>query len=168
VDVLRVTRAAIGLAIAIGLGSAGRAGAAGTDPPAAPPPAATMRPIGPDAPQLPERIDDGAKIRMPPLVIRQDPPATDHRPAYIGAGIFLLAVLFWWNRRLRDRFDREDGIAPRPATPRRKRREREPDADADADADDLHAAARGDAGDAGDDHHDAPAAARGDGPESSP
>jgi hypothetical protein len=93
-----------------------------------------MQPVDPDAPRLPSRVDDGSRIRLPAIVVAQDPPDVDRRPIYLGAGLIVLAAMFWWNRRRRDRFEREDhGSAP--ARPARSR---------DADADDLHAAARGD------------------------
>jgi len=133
------------LAAVLGLAMIASAAYAAGDP-AAPPPAATMQPVGPDVPQLPSRLDDGARVRLPPMVIRQAPPTTDHRPAYIGGGLILLAAVFWWNRRRRDRFDREDGALP-PRTRRPRRRdagEARADREAEADADDLHAAARGD------------------------
>ena len=136
---------AIALAAAVGLATIASAAADPARAPGAPPPAATMRPVGPDAPQLPARLDDGGVVRLPPMVIRQDRPATDHRPAYIGFGLIILAAVFWWNRRRRDRFDREDGAPP----PRERRRRRDAseartDREAEADADDLLAAARGD------------------------
>jgi hypothetical protein len=53
--------------------------------------------------------------------------------------LIVLAVVFWWNRRRRDRFaQEEDGVAPRTERARRR-------AASDPDADDLHAAAHGDA-----------------------
>jgi hypothetical protein len=89
----------------------------------------------------PPRLDDATRDRsrraLPPMVIPQDRPADDRRPAYIGAGLIVLAVVFWWNRRRRDRFEQEDG----GGTERVRRRA---PSDADADADDLHAAAHGD------------------------
>jgi hypothetical protein len=104
--------------------------------PESPPPTATMQPVDPNAPQLPARIDDGSRIKLPPMVVSQDRPPVDRRPIYLGMGLVVLAAVFWWNRRRRDRFEREDHGTP-PARPERSR-------DADADADDLHAAARGD------------------------
>ena len=67
---------------------------------------------------------DGTRVVLPPRAIVQDPPTLDRRPIYLGAGLVVLALAFHWNRRRRDRFDREDD-----------------------DGDDLHAAARGDAKD---------------------
>ena len=112
---------------------AARAGAATGEPTESLSPSATMQPVGPEVPRLPPRLD-GSRFKLPPMVIAQDRPGVDRRPIYLGAGLIVLAAVFWWNRRRRDRFEREDGTAPaRPA--------RRPDADADAD--DLHAAARG-------------------------
>lgn len=61
------------------------------------------------------------------------PPAKaepDRRPIYVGAGLIVLALVFWWNRKQREQVEREHG-----ETPPRRRRAR------DADAEDLHAAA---------------------------
>jgi hypothetical protein len=139
-------------AAALVLALAGGAAPAAAEPGAADPPTATMRPVAPDAPQLPSRIEDGSRVALPPMVIRAEPPAADNRPAYLGGGIVVLAAAFWWNRRRRDRFEREDegggGAAPRRAAasarvPRQARTART----RDEDADDLHAAARGDSPD---------------------
>jgi hypothetical protein len=91
--------------------------------------------------RAPARLDDGSRIAFPPMVIPQEPRAparSDNRTVYVGAGILALALMFWWNRRRRDRFDREERGAP-PA-PSRAAAPAEPDEDAA----DLHAAARGD------------------------
>jgi hypothetical protein len=76
-------------------------------------------------------MSDGSRVPMPPIQVPQDAPAssTDRRPIYVGAGLVVLAVIFWWNRRMRDKFEKE------PA-PRRS----------DDDADDLAAAAKGQEG----------------------
>jgi hypothetical protein len=47
------------------------------------------------------------RVRIPPIVIPQDKPAVDRRPIYVGAGLVVLAAVFWWNRRQRERFDRD-------------------------------------------------------------
>jgi hypothetical protein len=97
----------------------------------------------------PARLDDGPPIVLPPTAIPLDPPAADRRPVFVGAGMLALAVMFWWNRRRRDRFEQEDQREHSEPGVRRVRVRPRPTAarDADDDADDLHAAARGDAPD---------------------
>ncbi len=85
--------------------------------------------------QEPARLTDGQQIHLTPMTISQTKPEADRRPIYLGAGIVVLAAAFWWNRRQRERFDREDA-GDAPAKPREAR--------GDDDADDLAAAARGD------------------------
>jgi hypothetical protein len=88
------------------------------------------------APREPASSDE--RVRVPPMTITPDPRGNDRRTAYVGAGVVVLAAMFWWNRRRRDRFEREDrGAPPRPAM-------------RDDDADELHAAARSEAPDAPD------------------
>jgi hypothetical protein len=92
-------------------------------------------------PREPARISDGSRIALPPISIPPDRPAVDRRPTYVGAALVMLAVALWWNRRRRDRYDREsesDG-------PRRRVRERRREPESEADREDLHAAARGEA-----------------------
>ena len=92
----------IAFTVALAVGSA-----AAAEPAAAPPPPATMRPASPDL-RLPSRLDEGTRVALPPMVVQHDRPEADRRPMYIGAGLIALALVFWWNRRRRDRFDRED------------------------------------------------------------
>lgn len=61
--------------------------------------------------------DGAAHPTLTPMSIPPDERETDRRPIYVGAGLVVLACIFWWNRRRRERFE------------------------PDADADDLHAAA---------------------------
>jgi hypothetical protein len=85
--------------------------------------------------ELPSQsLTDGNKLPFTPMTIPDSPGARDSRPVMIGGGIVVLAMIFWWNRKRRDQFDRSD--APRDAV-----------GDAptgDDDTDDLQAAARGD------------------------
>lgn len=101
-----------------------------TPAPSAPPPGATAEPR---MQQEPARLDDGDRVRMMPMAVGSS-RETDRRPVYVGAGIVVLALLFWWNRRRRDQIDRaqaeQEGRDAGPPT--------------DDDADDLRAAARGD------------------------
>lgn len=137
------------IAIAVAaLALAGRPAGAAGEPAAsdehAPP---TMSPAGSDLPRLPARLSDGSKIQLPPVVVHTEPERSngDRRTAYVGGGLVVLAIVFWWNRRRRDRFEREDaGDAPAPAPRRRRDASRARDRESDRDADDLHAAARGD------------------------
>lgn len=100
---------------------------------------ADAAPVVPEPPrELPQQpsITDGQNVHLGPMTIGQDKPAPDRRPIYLGAGIVVLAVVFWWNRRQRERFDREDAGG---ASKQERERSR-----SDDDADDLAAAARGD------------------------
>ena len=87
----------------------------------------------PAAPHPPPRpastMSDGSRVPMPPIVVPAEAPAKDRRPVYVGGGLVVLAAVFWWNRRQRDKFERE----PKPPRDR-----------TDDDAADLHAAAKGD------------------------
>ncbi len=49
-------------------------------------------------------MSDGSRTPMPPMVIPAAEPkrTVDRRPVYVGAGLVLLAGLFWWNRRRRE------------------------------------------------------------------
>jgi hypothetical protein len=99
------------------------------DPPAMPPPAT---------------LDDGGKLSLPPIRVDAPAPPPDRRPVYLGMGLVVLAAIFWWNRKRREKFEQEHpqevpDRVPR-ATAKKKSR--------DEDADDLHAAAE--AGDDGD------------------
>ncbi|MBA3541018.1 MAG: hypothetical protein H0T79_15515, partial [Deltaproteobacteria bacterium] len=113
-----------------------------------PPPAVTNAPTMsvPDhaAPprREPARLDDGSRVKMQPIQVAQD-RGSDRRPVYVGIGLVVLALAFWWNRKQRDRFAGED----RATAARGSRAAGSPTTDepapssADGDADDLHAAA---------------------------
>lgn len=69
--------------------------------------AGTEPPPGPDRPSAMSSptMSDGSRTPMPPITL---PPAepkrtVDRRPVYVGAGLVVLAGLFWWNRRRRER-----------------------------------------------------------------
>jgi hypothetical protein len=53
-------------------------------------------------------MSDGSHTPLPPISIPQETPSTDRRPVFIGAGIVLLAGMFWWNMRRRARLEKED------------------------------------------------------------
>lgn len=117
-------------------------------------------------PRAPARLDAGPRVVYPPTSIPQPPRAADRRPVYVGAGLIALALVFWWNRRQRDRFERDArGRRRAHATPATGARDDGDDLRAaaavpletDEDADDLHAAARGERPDEPDDRRDDPA-----------
>ena len=105
-------------------------GDAAAPAPAASPPAPSAEPR---MQQEPARLEDGDRLRMIPMAVSSS-RETDRRPVYVGAGIVVLALVFWWNRRRRDEIDR--------AQAREEGRDASPPSDDDAD--DLRAAARGD------------------------
>ena len=115
-------------------------------------PAATRVPMAiaaasePPPKPRPDVLDDGGKMSLPAIRVEPTTPEPDRRPVYVGGGLVVFAAIFWWNRKRREKFEREhprevpDRI-PR-ATAKKKR---------DEDADDLHAAAAGPASGAQDD-----------------
>jgi hypothetical protein len=79
-------------------------------PPSEPPPSG--------GPTLSPRLDDGSHINMPPIVVPQDShSAPDRRPVYLGLGLVLFALVFWWNRKRRERFEAEDAAKTDDAKP---------------------------------------------------
>jgi hypothetical protein len=54
-------------------------------------------------------MSDGTRAPMPPIQIQpaETKRTTDQRPMYVGLGIIVLAAVFWWNRRHRERFEKE-------------------------------------------------------------
>lgn len=91
----------------------------------------TAIPTGPGPTGEPARLDDGSRAVLPPIAVAPAKRETDMRPVYVGLGLIVLAALFLWNRKRRERFDRED--RGDGAGRRDERR--------DEDADDLHSAA---------------------------
>ncbi len=55
-------------------------------------------------------MGDGTKLKLAPIEIPQQSPATDRRPVYIGLGLVVLAAIFYWNRKKRDANDDEDDL----------------------------------------------------------
>ncbi|HTR51886.1 MAG TPA: hypothetical protein VMJ10_14320 [Kofleriaceae bacterium] len=47
-------------------------------------------------------------VPLAPIPIPQEQPRTDVRPVIVGAGIVALAIVFWWNRRRRARYEAEN------------------------------------------------------------
>ena len=50
----------------------------------------------------------GAHVPLAPIPVPQGEPRTDLRPVFVGAGLILLALVFWWNRRRRARLEAEN------------------------------------------------------------
>ena len=72
------------------------------------------------------------------IAVRPGPKQTDRRPFYVGAGVVLLAVVFWWNRRERDKREAADR-AEQERTARRDRKSRKDDEAGDDEAGDDEA-----------------------------
>ena len=54
-------------------------------------------------------LSEGSRTPLPPMVIRPDTqPDVDRRPVFMGAGIVLLAIVFWWNMKRRAKLDDDD------------------------------------------------------------
>jgi hypothetical protein len=83
-----------------------------------------------------QSLTDGQKVQMTPLTIQESRAERDTRPFMLGGGLLVLAAIFWWNRKRRERFDRSDSPDSAANTPRATTESRE-------DTDDLQAAARG-------------------------
>lgn len=84
----------------------------------------------------PSLVDSGERPSLPPMQIPQEQKEPDRRPIYVGVGLIFLAVVFYFNRKNREKLEREyekrTGDKPAP--------EAKP-AKSDRDADDIHAAA---------------------------
>ncbi len=58
----------------------------------------------------PATMSDGGRTPLPPMIVpgAEAKRTVDRRPVYVGAGIVVLAGLFWWNRRRRERLEKKD------------------------------------------------------------
>jgi hypothetical protein len=52
----------------------------------------------PPAPQLTTPGPSQTHVAMPPISVHAE-PHRDLRPVYVGAGLIVIAAVFWWNRR---------------------------------------------------------------------
>jgi hypothetical protein len=88
------------------------------------------------AKSAPSLVESGERPSLPPMQIPQEQKEPDRRPVYVGLGLIVLAVIFYWNRKNREKLERdyEKRTADKPEQPEDKPK-------ADRDADDLHAAA---------------------------
>ena len=87
----------------------------------------------PDPGREPGRISEASHAPRPQPE-QATPADRDLRPVYLGLGLVVLGLVFVWNRKQRERLEREARLE-RPAA-----------SGQDDDGDDLHAAARGDEG----------------------
>lgn len=90
------------------------------------------------AKQAPSLVESGERPSLPPMQIPQEQREADRRPIYVGLGLIVLAVIFYLNRKNREKLEREYEKRTADKTP-----EATP-ATSDRDADDLHAAAEAD------------------------
>ncbi len=84
----------------------------------------------------PSLVESGERPSLPPMTIPQETREPDRRPIYVGLGLIVLAVVFYWNRKNREKLEREY----EKRTPDKPEKPPEPKT-GDRDADDLHAAA---------------------------
>lgn len=73
-----------------------------------------LAPAGTTPPERDEPTHSGPVLSvprtpLPPMVIRPDTqPDVDRRPVFIGAGIVLLAIVFWWNMKRRAQLEEDE------------------------------------------------------------
>jgi hypothetical protein len=72
-------------------------------------PAGTPPPVSSAASSMnpPATMSEG-HTPIAPISVPEESPSADRRPVFVGAGIVLLAGLFWWNMRRRARLEQED------------------------------------------------------------
>jgi hypothetical protein len=70
--------------------------------------------VAPEGTPAPERASQGPSMSesthapLPPIELPRPKAQTDRRPVFVGAGIVLLAAVFWWNMRRRARWQAEE------------------------------------------------------------
>lgn len=115
-------------------------------PPAGTPPPPAMT----GGPTLggPSLVESGKRPSLPPMQIEPERQEPDRRPIYVGFGLVLLAVIFYFNRKNREKLEREYEKRVGARSPAGGDQPEAPPKPppADHDADDLHAAAAGDDG----------------------
>jgi hypothetical protein len=90
-------------------------------------------PAAGSAKPAPSLVESGERPSLPPMQIPQAERESDRRPIYVGLGLIVLAVIFYLNRKNREKLEREYETRTADKVPPAKA--------ADRDADDLHAAA---------------------------
>ena len=53
----------------------------------------------PPAPTLSGSGLTDTHVSLPPMQVHHEPARRDLRPVYVGAGLIVIAAIFWWNRR---------------------------------------------------------------------
>lgn len=51
-------------------------------------------------------LSEGRHIPRPPIMIPVAPARPDRRPVWVGAGLVVIAAMFWWNQRRRASLER--------------------------------------------------------------
>lgn len=108
-------------------------------------PAATSPVTAPSmGPSTAPLLGDGERPKLEPKAFPQQSRDQDRRPIYVGGGLVVLALVFWWNRRRRERFEADyDARAKRTGPDQPEDEAADAGVSGDGDADDLHAAASG-------------------------
>jgi hypothetical protein len=75
-------------------------------------------------PSAPTMTEPPPRPTIPPISVPQDDPPADKRPLIVGAGLVLLAAVFWWNRKRRAQLVAEHG-ASKPDRTAAKRGDRD-------------------------------------------
>ncbi len=99
-------------------------------------------PSGAGSTSGPSLVDSGERPSLPPMQFPQE-REPDRRPIYVGLGLIVLAVVFYLNRKNREKLEREyeKRTADKPEPTAQEPVKAKP---RDGDADDLHAAAADD------------------------
>jgi hypothetical protein len=94
--------------------------------------------VQPEPPPKPiaDTIGDGG-TSLPAIRVDAPAPTPDRRPVYLGGGMIVLAAVFWWNRKRREKFEAENAQEMPDRVPRATAKSKSRDEDADA----LHSAA---------------------------
>lgn len=99
--------------------------------------------VQPEPPPKPtiDTIGDGGNVTLPAIRVDAPAPEPDRRPVYLGAGLVVLAAIFWWNRKRREKFEADHPQEMPDRVPRATAKAPRADKSRDEDADALHSAA---------------------------
>ena len=87
----------------------------------------------------PSLVDSGERPSLAPMEIPQAQREPDRRPIYVGLGLIVLAAIMYWNRKNRQKLERD--YEQRSADKQEQDKETKPAPARGDDGDDLHAAA---------------------------